>query len=111
MNRMFITYILCLFSVLSIAQDITFVSWNLRDFGQSRDDSEINLIAKELRHADIVAIQEVVAKHPGGAQAVARLLDKFNCNRTVCDFVKGNPIGVESPFKNGHYALGYLFDN
>jgi len=103
--RVAITYVLCLFSVLSIAQDITFVSWNLRDFGQSRDDTEINLIAKELRHADIVAIQEVVAKHPGGAQAVARLADELSRMGASWDYVISDPTGGISPHKRERYAF------
>ncbi len=48
------------------------ISWNIRDFGQSKSDAEIRQIAQILRDADLVALQEVVAG-PGGAQAVARL--------------------------------------
>jgi endonuclease/exonuclease/phosphatase family metal-dependent hydrolase len=99
------TYIICLISIVASAQEITFVSWNLRDFGQSRDDNEINLIAKELRHADIVAIQEVVAKHPGGAQAVARLADELSRMGENWDYVISDPTGGISPHKRERYAF------
>jgi deoxyribonuclease-1-like protein len=52
----------------------TLISWNLKDFGKSKSDEEINFIANTLKNYDIVAIQEVVAGE-GGAQAVARLAD------------------------------------
>lgn len=48
------------------------MSWNIRDLGRSKNDSEIAAMAETLREADLVAIQEVVTSPPG-AQAVARL--------------------------------------
>lgn len=47
-----------LFSVVTNAE-IVLVSWNIKDFGKSRNDEEITAIAKHIRHADIFAIQEV----------------------------------------------------
>jgi deoxyribonuclease-1-like protein len=40
---------------------IRIVSWNLKDFGQSKSDEEILFIAKTIKDFDIVMIQEVVA--------------------------------------------------
>ncbi|HMP32506.1 MAG TPA: endonuclease, partial [Saprospiraceae bacterium] len=60
-----------------LVSQVTFVSWNIKDFGQSRSNDEIISIAKLINHADIVAIQEVVGLHPGGSQAVARLSDEL----------------------------------
>lgn len=89
----------------SFAQDLSIISWNLKDFGQSRDDEEILLIAKEIKHADIVAIQEVVAKHPGGVQAVARLADQLNRMGSNWDYSYSDPTGDESPHKRERYAF------
>jgi endonuclease/exonuclease/phosphatase family metal-dependent hydrolase len=48
------------------------VTWNLYNFGRSKDDREIAFIAEVVRGADLVAVQEV-STGPAGAQAVARL--------------------------------------
>lgn len=85
-------------------QSLTVLSWNLKDFGQSRDDKEIKLIAQEIRDADIVAIQEVVAKHPGGAKAVARLADQLNRMGAKWDYRISDPTHNKSPHKRERYA-------
>ena len=87
------------------SQEISIVSWNLKDFGQSRDDQEIKLIAQELRNADIVAIQEVVAKHPGGAKAVARLADQLNRMGSKWDYRISDPTSSPSPNISERYAF------
>lgn len=97
-----IRLVLCTLLICSQAlhsQDLLLISWNLRDFGQSRDAAEMELIANELRDADIVAIQEVVAKHPGGAQAVARLADQLNRMGSKWDYRISDPTQSSSPYK------------
>ncbi len=88
-----------------IGQDLSIVSWNLKDFGQSRDDNEIAMIAEQIRDADIVAIQEVVAKHPGGVQAVARLVDQLNRMGAKWDYRTSDPTRSSSPYKSERYAF------
>ncbi len=66
--KCYIVAFIWLLPVCIFGQSISIISWNLKDFGQSRDDEEIMMIAEVIRDADIVAIQEVVAKHHGGAQ-------------------------------------------
>jgi len=88
-----------------LGQELSIASWNLKDFGQSRDDTEIKLIAQELRNADIVAIQEVVAKHPGGVQAVARLANQLNRMGANWDYAYTDPTGDISPHKKERYAF------
>lgn len=87
------------------AQSLNIVSWNLKDFGQSRDDEEIELIAEQLRDADVVAIQEVVAKHPGGAKAVARLASELNNKGSNWDYSISNPTKSSSPYQSERYAF------
>jgi len=48
------------------------VSWNLYNFGRTKDDQEIAVAAETLRDADLVAVQEVVTSPPG-AQAIGKL--------------------------------------
>ncbi len=54
-----------------MGQTVTLITWNIQNMGKSKDASEIAFIASTIKHADIVAIQEVVAGN-GGGQAVAK---------------------------------------
>ena len=103
------TYILLIYiQLITLHQaqaSLTFVSWNIRDFGQSRSDNEIRAIAQLIRHADIVAIQEVVAKHPGGAQAVGRLVDQLNRMGAKWDSRISEPTHSSSSHKSERYAF------
>ncbi|MCS7028955.1 MAG: endonuclease/exonuclease/phosphatase family protein [Bacteroidia bacterium] len=58
-------------------QNIRLMSWNIQNFGQSKDEKEIEYIAKKLKDMDIVAIQEVSSTFVG-PQAVAKLADALN---------------------------------
>lgn len=51
---------------------IRLVTWNLYNFGRSKNDEEIAFIAEQLRDFEVVAIQEV-STSPPGPQAVAQL--------------------------------------
>jgi len=99
------TFLTLVFASYSYGQDFVVVSWNLKDFGQSRDAEEIKLIAKEIKHADIVAIQEVVAKHHGGVQAVARLADQLNRLGSKWDYIVSDPTNSSSSHKSERYAF------
>ncbi len=72
---LFLFFLLTSFS--AFAQPLTLLSWNLKNLGASKDSTEIRFIAQTIRHADVVAIQEVVV-NPAGAQAVARLVLELN---------------------------------
>ena len=76
---------------------VSLVSWNISDFGKTRDEIEIKAIAQIVRDFDIVAIQEVVAIDPGGAKAVARLADQLNRMGAKWDYRISDP--TESPGK------------
>lgn len=66
------------------------VSWNIANFGGSKDDKEIAYIAKKLRNADIVAIQEI-AISPKGVQAIAKLVDELNRTGAKWDYILSEP--------------------
>ncbi|HHP7238092.1 endonuclease/exonuclease/phosphatase family protein [Longibacter sp.] len=53
------------------------VTWNLYNFGQSKNDREVAFMAETLRDYDVVAIQEI-STGPAGAQAVGRLVDELD---------------------------------
>ena len=73
-----------------ICGNISMCTWNLKDFGNTKNDSEIKYIAGILKNYDINAIQEVVAKS-GGTQAVARLVDALNRSGASWDYCISNP--------------------
>jgi len=54
------------------APRIRLVTWNLYNFGRTKDDREIAVAARTLRDADLVAAQEIVTSPPG-AQAIGKL--------------------------------------
>ena len=80
-----ILYFLLLFSFTASAQTLTVCSWNLKDFGQSKTDSQIDFIAKTLKNYDVIAVQEIVAG-VGGPKAVARLSDALNRTGAKWDY-------------------------
>ena len=107
MQRFFFVFLFFL-QILALGTtkgEITFISWNIKDFGQSRDDNEIRAIAQLIRHADIVAIQEVVAIHPGGAQAVARLEAQLDRMGSEWDSSISEPTHSSSSHKSERYAF------
>ena len=79
------------------------LSWNLRDFGQTKNARELEWISKIVKNFDLVAIQEVVAG-PGGARAVALLADELNRTGAKWDYRISNP--TQSPsYKTERYAF------
>jgi deoxyribonuclease-1-like protein len=84
----------------------TYVSWNLGNFGKSKSDETIEIMAKILRDADIVAVQEVTAGKLVGAQAVARLAGALSRTGNDWDYVVSDPTQPISP---GVERYAYLF--
>ena len=84
------------------AQPLTLISWNLKNLGSSKDSIEISFIAQTIRHADVVAIQEVVV-NPAGAQAVAKLVNELNTMGAAWDYVVSDPTSSSS-HKTERYA-------
>lgn len=82
---------------------ISLVSWNIKDFGQTKSNEELDEIAEILREVDIIAIQEVVAGY-GGAQAVAKLTDILNRKGNKWDYVISNPTN-SSKYVTERYAF------
>lgn len=79
------------------------VSWNIRDFGKTKNSDELEKIAEIVRDIDILAIQEVVAGY-GGAQAVAKLTDILNRKGAKWDYVISNPTN-SSKYVTERYAF------
>lgn len=70
----------------SLGDTLTVMTWNIRDFGQTKSDMEIRFMASQIKSFDLVAVQEVVGG-PAGPQAVAKLadaLDRTGANWDYC---------------------------
>ncbi|TAD92507.1 MAG: endonuclease [Bacteroidetes bacterium] len=87
------------------APTIKILSWNLLDFGKTKSDSEIDFIAQTVKDYDIVLIQEVVAKDPGGAQAVGRLGEALNKKGSKWEYRISNPTSGDNSYKKERYAF------
>ncbi len=66
--------------------NLTIVTWNIQDLGRTKNEAELSEIVKILKSHDIVAIQEVVGKDPGGAQAIAKIVDGLNRTGSKWDY-------------------------
>ncbi|OUR90925.1 endonuclease [Flavobacteriales bacterium 34_180_T64] len=86
-------------------KNLTITTWNIRDLGKSKDVEEILKIAKIIRNFDIVAIQEVVAKDPAGAQAVAKIVDELNRMGNKWDYRISDPTKSPSVYMSERYAF------
>jgi deoxyribonuclease-1-like protein len=95
--------ILSIFAVFDCSAGLKICSWNLKDFGKSKSDQEINFIADIVKQYDVIAIQEVVAGY-GGSQAVARLTDQLNRKGSKWDYVVSDPTS-SSAYKTERYAF------
>jgi deoxyribonuclease-1-like protein len=99
---LFLTLFLCIPNRCLAQEEISLVSWNIRDFGKTKSDEEIQSMAEILKAYDIIAIQEVVAGY-GGSQAVARLADELNRKCSKWDYSISKP--TRSPkYKTEKYA-------
>src|SRR5690554_4498980 len=83
----------------------TLATWNIQHLGQSKTDEDMVFMAEVLRDFDIVAIQEVVAKHPAGAQKVAQLADELNRKGAKWDYRISNPTNSPSGYISERYAF------
>ncbi len=72
------------------AETIKVLSWNLYNFGKSKDAQEIEYIAKKLRDYDIVAIQEV-STSLYGIRAVGKLADELNRTGSKWEYKISDP--------------------
>lgn len=104
LKRLLILLVLLVHSFSSLAENpVSICSWNLKDLGKSKNDSEIEFIANTIKSFDVIAIQEVVAGY-GGPQAVARLHSVLNRKGTQWDYVISEPTS-SSAYKTERYAF------
>jgi endonuclease/exonuclease/phosphatase family metal-dependent hydrolase len=84
-------------------------SWNIQDFGRSKNKQEIRQMAEYLRNFDLVAIQEVVANNTSGPKAVARLVDELDRMGANWDYRISDPTD-SPPYKTERYAFLWRTD-
>lgn len=84
---------------------VKLVSWNIRHLGRTKTAEDIFEIANILRDFDMVAIQEVVAKDPAGAQAVAKIVDELNRMGSKWDYQISDPTKSPSIYISERYAF------
>ncbi len=99
----FIVLFFLSFNVISQKTEISLISWNIRDFGKTKNSDELEEIAEIVRDTDILAIQEVVSGY-GGAQAVAKLSDILNRKGSKWDYVISDPTN-SSKYATERYAF------
>ncbi len=85
MKRITLTIFLLLFQLSLFAQSVSILSWNLKDFGNTKTDQQLTFIAKTVKNYDVVAIQEVVASL-GGYKALSKLMFELNKGAQKWDF-------------------------
>jgi len=100
---LFLLFIFLHFISFSQVDDLSLISWNIRDFGKTKNSEELDQIAEIVRDTDILAIQEVVAGY-GGAQAVAKLADILNRKGSKWDYVISDPTS-SSKYVTERYAF------
>ncbi|WP_040248054.1 endonuclease/exonuclease/phosphatase family protein [Psychroserpens mesophilus] len=105
MKRYFIFLLFLFQSIIILSQNdpIKIISWNIKDFGRSKNSEELEKIADIIKNADIVALQEVVAGY-GGAQAVAKLSDILNRKGAKWDYIVSDPT-ISSKYMTERYAF------
>jgi deoxyribonuclease-1-like protein len=100
-----ITFLLLFLNFAGFSQiPVSICSWNLKDFGRSKSDQEIEFIANTIKRFDVIAIQEVVAGY-GGPQAVARLHSALNRKGSKWDYTISEPTSSASVNKSERYAF------
>lgn len=82
---------------------VSILSWNLKDFGDTRSDQEIAYIADQIEDFDIIAIQEVVAGD-GGKEAVVRLHKALTSRGRSWEYSVSEPTS-SSEYKTERYAF------
>jgi len=101
---LFILYLVLTSSFCYAQTTLSVLSWNLKDFGVSKNATDIKMIARIVEPYDVIAIQEVVAGR-GGPGAVRRLVDELNKGRLKWKFEISGVTSSTSAHKAERYAF------
>jgi endonuclease/exonuclease/phosphatase family metal-dependent hydrolase len=86
------------------ASNLKILTWNIQDLGRSKNNQEIQFIATILKDYDLIALQEIVAKDPAGAKAVARIAEALNRLGSKWDYSISNATNSSSSYAAERYA-------
>ncbi|MGS4346112.1 endonuclease/exonuclease/phosphatase family protein [Myroides odoratus] len=101
-SRATLVFLLWITPILLFSQ-VKIMTWNLKNVGSSKTTEHISYIAKIVKQADIVAIQEVVT-NPSGAQTIAALHEELNRKSGAkWAYALSDPT-VSSPYRSERYA-------
>ncbi len=76
------------------SQSVKVVSWNLYNFGFSKDDDQLKFISELIKGYDIVALQEISTKI-NGPRTVAKLNEELNRRGDKWDYLISDPTSGE----------------
>lgn len=94
---------LFVFAPLLLFAQVKIMTWNLKNLGSSKTGEHISYMAKIMKQADIVAIQEIVT-NPSGAQTLAALHEELNRKSGAkWEYALSDPT-VSSPYRSERYA-------
>ncbi len=102
-NKFLFLIVLCCLLISNCVVAISVCSWNIKDIGNSKNEFELEFIAKTIKNYDVIAIQEVVAGE-GGAKAIALLSDKLNRLGNKWDYCVSDAT-TGSAYKSERYAF------
>jgi deoxyribonuclease-1-like protein len=102
-NNFLFLIVLCCLLISNCVVAISVCSWNIKDIGNSKNEYELEFIAKTIKNYDVIAIQEVVAGE-GGAKAIAILSDKLNRLGNKWDYSVSDAT-TGSAYKSERYAF------
>ncbi|ARV16874.1 hypothetical protein BTO07_09450 [Polaribacter sp. SA4-12] len=91
-------------NLVSKTSNLKILTWNIQDLGRTKNNEEIRFIAKIINNFDVIAIQEVVAKDPKGAQAIAKIVSELNRLGSKWDYSISNPTKSSSSYSSERYA-------
>lgn len=76
-------------------ETLLIATWNIREFGEKRLEESLYYIAEIIDHFDIVVIQEINSKEPGGFKSVMKILGD-SWSYIISDGVMGTDGGSEA---------------
>lgn len=85
-------------------QRVRLISWNIQDLGGTKNAFELQRMVAILKNYDLIVIQEVVAKDPRGAQAVALLDDLLDRTGSNWDYTVSDETSSSKPKQRERYA-------
>ncbi|MGG5505623.1 MULTISPECIES: endonuclease/exonuclease/phosphatase family protein [unclassified Myroides] len=95
---------LFVFVPLLLFSQVKIMTWNLKNIGSSKTEEHLSYMAKIMKQADVVAIQEVVT-NPAGAKAIAALQEELNRKSgATWDYALSDPT-ISSPYRSERYAF------